>query len=71
MSKLSNTLHHKKIKGRNVIGVLPIPLANLCETITVLNLQVPPELRSVELNEDQIREYMGELVTYKVENLEY
>jgi hypothetical protein len=51
---------------RNVIGVLPIYLAAFCNSVTVLNLDIPPELRGVELNEEQIRKHMGELSTYKV-----
>lgn len=60
----------EKIKGRNVIGILPIYLASLCDTITALNLNLPPELRGVELSEDQVREYMGDLTTYEVRSLE-
>lgn len=54
------------VRDRNVIGILPIELAAFCETITVLSLNLPPELRGVELNADQVREYMGELNTYTV-----
>ena len=55
-----------QIKGKHVFGVLPMHLAAEAECITVINLNLPPELRGVELTEDQIRQYMTEPATYKV-----
>jgi len=56
----------EQLQGRDVIGILPIYLAAYCNSVTVLNLTVPQELRGAELTVDQVREFMGELRTYKV-----
>ena len=57
------------VRDRHVIGILPIHLAAETKTFTTLSLNTPIELRGVELTEEQIRQYMGELVTYKVNKL--
>ncbi len=59
----------EQVKGRHVVGILPIYLAAHAASITVLNLNVPVELRGQELTADQIREMMGDLTTYKIETL--
>lgn len=55
------------VQGRHVCGVLPHSLSCLCESFTEVPLRLPAELRGKELNLDQIRQYAGEIVTYKVE----
>ena len=54
------------VAGKDVIGVLPMALAALANTITEVPLVVPQELRGQELSIDQVREFAGAPVTYKV-----
>ena len=54
------------IAGKDVIGVLPMALAALANTITEVPLVVPQELRGQELTLNQVREFAGAPVTYKV-----
>ena len=57
------------VAGKDVIGVLPMALAALANTITEVPLMVPPELRGQELSLDQVSEFAGAPVTYKVLSL--
>ena len=57
------------IEGKDVIGVLPMVLASAANTITEVPLVVPQELRGQELSLDQVREFAGAPVTYKVISL--
>ena len=54
------------VRGKHVIGVLPLRLAALAASITEVPLVLPPDLRGVELTIDQIREHAGEPSTYVV-----
>lgn len=54
------------VRGKHVIGVLPLRLAALAASLTEVPLILPPELRGVELTLDQIREHSGEATTYVV-----
>lgn len=56
----------EEVAGKHVYGVLPMFLAAQCEKLTTVTLNTPPELRGVELSVDQVRQYMGPLVTYIV-----
>ena len=55
------------VRGRHVIGVLPLRLAALAALVTEVPLDIPPELRGVELTLEQVRQYAGEPVTYIVD----
>jgi hypothetical protein len=54
------------LRGKKVLGVLPHSLSCLCESFTEVPLNLPPELRGVELTLEQIREYASPPATYKV-----
>lgn len=56
----------EQIRGQHVVGVLPIPLAALCEKVTMVPLDVPAELRGKELSLQQVRELAGPPETFKV-----
>ena len=56
----------KDVTGKHVCGVLPHSLSCLCETFTEIPLNLPVELRGVELNLEQVRQYAGETVTYQI-----
>ena len=57
----------EEIKGKHVIGVLPLALAALAESVTEIPLKLTPEMRGKELDLDTLREIAGPAITYKVE----
>lgn len=59
----------ENVRGRHVIGVLPHSLSCLTEKFTEIPLQVPPELRGVELTEADVRKWAAPAVTYKIEKI--
>jgi len=56
----------ENVRGKNVCGVLPHSLSCLTASFTEVPLAVPAELRGVELSLEQIRQYAGPAVTYRV-----
>lgn len=54
------------VRGKRVCGVLPHSLSCLCNTFTEVPLNLPQELRGVELTVEQIRQYAGDPVTYRI-----
>ena len=55
------------VAGKRVCGVLPHSLSCLCASFTEVPLSLPPELRGAELTVEQVRQYAGKPVTYKVQ----
>lgn len=55
-----------EISGRDVIGVLPHSLSCLTASFTEVPLQLPVEMRGVELTLDHMKQYAGAPVTYVV-----
>lgn len=55
------------VRGKHVCGVLPHSLSCLCASFTEVPLALPAELRGVELTLEQVRQYAGAPVTYRVE----
>lgn len=55
------------VAGKHVCGVLPHSLSSLCASFTEVPLALPPELRGTELSLEQVRQYAGRPVTYRVE----
>ena len=54
------------VKGKVVIGVLPIHLAALTEAYINVGIFTPVELRGVELSIEQVRKFAQPAVTYKI-----
>ena len=54
------------VAGKHVIGVLPLRLAAMAQSITEIPLDIPAELRGQELTIEQVRRYAGEPVRYFV-----
>ena len=54
------------VRGARVIGVLPLALAALAESITEIPLTLTPEMRGRELTLDELRACAGEATTYSV-----
>lgn len=58
------------VKGRRVIGVLPLRLACLAAEVVEVTLDVPAAMRGAELTIDQVRKFYRGISTYKVTKLE-
>ena len=56
----------EQIRGRQVIGVLPLSLAVHAASVTEIPLSLSPDDRGKELGIDRLRQIAGEAVTYKV-----
>ena len=54
------------VKGKTVIGVLPIHLAALTSSYINIPINTPPELRGEELTLEQVREFAQDPVEYIV-----
>ena len=54
------------VRGKHVIGVLPLSLAALAASVTEISLTLSPELRGKELDLETLRQVAGEAVTYQV-----
>ena len=57
------------VEGRRVIGVLPHRLSVLAASVVEVPVDVPAELRGVELTLEQVRQYAGEPAEYVVRRL--
>lgn len=57
------------VRGKCVCGVLPHSLSCLCQSFTEVPLNLPQQLRGAELTVEQIRQYAGAPITYRVEVL--
>lgn len=60
-----------QIEGAHVIGVLPLHLAAHAQQVTEIPMDLPPQLRGVELDLETMRKYAGEAVTYQVTRLPF
>lgn len=58
------------VRGRDVIGVLPHSLSCLTNSFCEIPLSIPAELRGKELSIEQMRQYSGKPVIYKVQLVE-
>lgn len=58
-----------QVAGKDVIGVLPLSLAALANSVIEVPLALTPELRGKELDLETLRSIAGEAVTYKVNRL--
>jgi len=54
------------VRGRHVIGVLPLSLAALAASVTEIPLSLTPDMRGRELGLDELRGIAGQAVTYQV-----
>lgn len=57
------------VAGHRVCGVLPHSLSCLCTSFTEIPLDLPAELRGTELTLEQVRQYAGDPVTYRVSRI--
>ena len=54
------------VRGKDVIGVLPLSLASVANRVTEVTLNLTPEMRGRELSLDEIRSVAGDVTTYTV-----
>jgi|SRR5882672_5387301 len=55
------------VKGKHVVGVLPMYLAQHCRAVTEVPMEnLPLELRGKELTKEQVQQYAGKLTHYAV-----
>jgi hypothetical protein len=57
----------RDVRGKHVVGVLPLSLAVAAEKVTEVSLALTEEDRGKELGIQRLREIAGPPVTYKVE----
>lgn len=54
------------VRGKHVIGVLPLHLASLAASVTEVVLDLPAEMRGKELSKEQVELYQRGVTTYVV-----
>lgn len=54
------------VRGRHVLGVLPLALAAEAASLTEITMDLPPTARGRELTGDEIRQYMTGVTRYIV-----
>ena len=59
------------IRGKHVIGILPLSLAALADKVTEIPLSLTPEMRGRELSLEEVREIAESPVTYKVTQVDH
>lgn len=57
------------VTGNDVYGVLPLHLASLANTVTTIDMNLPAEMRGKELSLEDIKKYLVDISTYKVEKI--
>lgn len=57
------------VTGNDVYGVLPLHLAFLANTVTTIDMNLPAEMRGKELSLEDIKKYLVDISTYKVEKI--
>lgn len=57
------------VRGNDVYGVLPLHLASLANTVTTVDMNLPVEMRGKELSLEDIKKYLVDISTYKVEKI--
>lgn len=56
-------------RGNDVYGVLPLRLASFTNTVTSIDMNIPAEMRGKELSLEDIKRYLVDISTYKVEKI--
>lgn len=57
------------VRGRHVIGVLPLWLAHFAASVTEVPLRVPADARGRELSLDEVRQWAGDPTTYVIHRI--
>lgn len=67
---ISHVTSPEMIRGRIVIGNLPLRLAAEAELVGEVTLDLPPELRGQELGRDELARYYRGIRWYRVQEVE-
>lgn len=59
------------IDGKDVIGVLPLSLAKHANSLTTVNLDLPPDMKGKELSLEDVRRYYTDIEVFLVRSLGY
>ena len=54
------------VRGKDVIGVLPLSVASVANRVTEVTLNLTPEMRGRELTLEEVRSVAGDVTTYTV-----
>lgn len=57
------------VMNNDAYGVLPLHLASLANTVTTVDMDLPAEMRGKELSLEDIKKYLVDISTYKVEKI--
>ena len=57
------------IAGKEVIGVLPVRLASLAKSVTEVGIDIPKEMRGLDLSLEDMEKYVTGINTYVVHKL--
>lgn len=57
------------VLGNDVYGVLPLRLASFTNTVTSIDMNIPAEMRGKELSLEDIKKYLVDISTYRVEKI--
>jgi putative CRISPR-associated protein (TIGR02620 family) len=60
----------EQVRGRKVVGVLPLHLAAETQSVTEVVLDIPADKRGVELSADEVRQYCKGLRTFVVRDIQ-
>jgi len=55
-----------QIKGKDVFGILPLNLAAVCNSITTVEMNLPPEKRGVDLIPEEMDNFGAKMARFKV-----
>ena len=56
--------------GKDVVGILPLHLAALANSVTAIVMDLPPELRGKDITPEQMDDCGAKLVKYEVRRVE-
>ena len=67
---LPRVQNYDEIRNQDVVGILPLHLACLCNTVTEIPMVIPSELRGTRLTIEQIRDFAKKPKTYIVDQVD-
>lgn len=71
-TKFDKVISHateEDVRGNDVYSVLPLRLASFTNTVTSIDMNIPAEMRGKELSLEDIKKYLVDISTYKVEKI--
>lgn len=60
------------VRGKHVIGIIPLWLMAYADKVTVVKLRIPPDLRGKDLPSDDVRFYSSSRIkTYRIRKVRF